>query len=241
MSKVINEEDVKRFKETINKEKDFLGKRLTKETNIETYVQALYLGYLDASRTFSGQKKVTKQDDAINQVAQIMQNYINGETNDFDSIFDNACDALCNEYKMNFGQAQKIINMAFKYLYCIADGELKERFDKCHMPLDGIMLEWIRRNRNITDDNGNKLKKAEAWSKLPKGDVNEARSYMYYKEYVDRYCKKEDKSPLQLDFENWVTMSQTLSAENYLKSFTEAERKDKKHIELLNKLLQNSK
>lgn len=239
MSKVINEKDVERFKETINKEKDFLDKTLTEKTNIEAYVQALYLGYLDASRTFGGQKKVTKKDDAIKQVAQIMQNYINDETNDFDSIFDEACDALCNKYEMNFGQAQKIINMAFKYLYCIADGVLKKRFDNCHMPLDGIMLEWIR--RNITDDNGNKLKKAEAWSKLPKGEKDEAGSYMYYKKHVDSYCKKEDKSPLQLDFENWVTMSQTLSAEDYLKSFTEAERKDNKHIELLNKLLQNSK
>ena len=59
MSKVINEKDVERFKKTINKEKDFLAKSLTKETKIETYVQALYLGYLDASRTFGGQKKVT--------------------------------------------------------------------------------------------------------------------------------------------------------------------------------------
>ena len=76
---------------------------------------------------------------------------------------------------------------------------------------------------------------------MPKGEKDEAGSYMYYKKHVDSYCYENDKSPLQLDFENWVTMSQTLSAEDYLKSFTEAERKDKKHIELLNKLLQNSK
>ena len=80
MSKVINKKDVERFKETINKEKDFLTKPLTKETDIETYVQALYLGYLDASRTFGGQEKVTKKDDAIEQVAEKMQNYINGST-----------------------------------------------------------------------------------------------------------------------------------------------------------------
>ena len=239
MIKDINEEDVERFKETINKEKDFLDKTLTEKPNIEAYVQALYLGYLDASRTFGGQKKVTKKGGAIEQVAEKMQNYINGGNNDFDSIFYEACGTLCINYEMSFGQAQKIINMAFKYLYCIADGELKERFDKCHMPLDGIMLEWIR--RNITDDNGNKLKKAEAWSKLPKGEKDEAGSYMYYKKHIDSYCYENDKSPLQLDFENWVTMSQTLSAEDYLKSFTEAERKDNKHIELLNKLLQNSK
>lgn len=97
MSKVINEKDVKRFKETINKEKDFLDKRLTKKTNIETYIQALYLGYLDASRTFGGQKKVTKKDDAIEQVAKKMKNYINGRNKDFDSFFYKACDALCKK------------------------------------------------------------------------------------------------------------------------------------------------
>ena len=51
---------------------------------------------------------------------------------------------------MKYGQAQKIVNMAFKYMYCVWYGkkEYKEYLEKCevcHMPLDSFSLEWINR------------------------------------------------------------------------------------------------
>lgn len=225
---------VDRFKATINKEKDFLGKKLSKVSDTEIYIQAIYLGYLDASRTFVGQDKVNKGQNTVEEIANSMKHYIDGLCNDFDSMFYGVCQKLCDKYNMKFGQAQKIINMACKYLFCVADEEIKDRFDKCHMPLDGIMLEWI--HRNIKDENNKYLKKASTWSKLDEGEDNTVCTYRYYKRYVEKYCKDNGKTPLQLDFENWIAMTQILAAENYIKTFTKDEFKQNKHITMLEKI-----
>ena len=66
---------------------------------------------------------------------------------------------------------KKIINMAFKYLYCICDrcggGEkYKKKFDKCHMPLDSFSLEWFKRKFK-EDDFSNAESYPENYKKLP--------------------------------------------------------------------------
>lgn len=229
-SKIIADEYVNRFKEIVKKEKDFLDIRLTKDSNVGVYQQAIYLGYLDAARTFSNQKRLSKKDESVTKVAATMKTYVDND-GDFDKHFYKICRDLCSDYEMKFGQAQKIINMAYKYLYCIADEELKNNFCNCHMPLDGIMLEWI--HRNITDGDGKKLKKADAWSTMAVGDDNTPCTYKYYKKHIDAYCEQKDKTPLQLDFENWVVMSQTIAMEDYLKTFTIKELEQGKQITLL--------
>lgn len=60
--------------------------------------------------------------------------------------------------------------MALKYLYCLVELsvdkpyyslDLQKKFSLCHMPLDSIMLEWIRRKEpNV------KKKKIGAWSNM---------------------------------------------------------------------------
>ena len=83
--------EVERFKKTIKKGKDILDKSLTKDTTIEVYAQAIFLGYLDASRTFKGQRKVKIDDLEIGIIAEEMKAYIDGNEKDFDSIFFKAC------------------------------------------------------------------------------------------------------------------------------------------------------
>jgi hypothetical protein len=40
--------------------------------------------------------------------------------------------------------AQKIVNMAFKYLYCFDDANIYyNKFADCHMPLDRFTLKWF--------------------------------------------------------------------------------------------------
>ncbi len=232
-------DNIERFKKTIKNEKDFLEKELSKESDISVYVQAIYLGYLDIARSFSGQTKVKKDDQTIKDIAEKMKNYIDGNENDFNNNFYAVCDVLCDEdtYKMKFGQAQKIINMAYKYLYCIANDELKNRFDNCHLPLDSVMLEWIYRNIKTADNN--KLKKVDTLSKMDWGNEKEKGSYDYYKTYINNYCKDNKKTPLQLDFEHWVTVSQELAAKSYLSKFTKDEREKKIHLEILNKIIKD--
>ena len=48
------------------------------------------------------------------------------------------------KYDARYGQAQKVINMAFKYLYCCEGAEkYNSKFADCHMPLDQFTLAWF--------------------------------------------------------------------------------------------------
>lgn len=56
-----------------------------------------------------------------------------------------------------FGKAQKLINMTFKYLYCLLP-EKKQWFTYCHMPLDRYTMNWYYENsqdrpKNVTWSN----------------------------------------------------------------------------------------
>ena len=48
---------------------------------------------------------------------------------------------------VQYGKAQKIVNMTMKGLYCLKDAEKKNRyFEHCHIALDSFTLEWIQRS-----------------------------------------------------------------------------------------------
>ena len=57
-----------------------------------------------------------------------------------------------NHYNARYGQAQKVVNMALKYLYCCdnIDEQTRIKFDPCHMPLDQYTLAWyFLQGRNL--------------------------------------------------------------------------------------------
>lgn len=155
-------------------------KKVDNWNDIELYIDALYQGYLDACRTIhwktdesvdllkqkkdwdkkSSHKNSEKKDnpgrEPLKKTAKEIMNYL--ESSKPDAIFEHKkwCNELRDEYEnyvkggIIYGQAQKIINMAFKYLYCIYDvnGRLKnkkEKFNGCHMPLDSFSLEWFKK------------------------------------------------------------------------------------------------
>ena len=59
-----------------------------------------------------------------------------------------------------YGQAQKVVNMALKYLFCCEDADL-DIFQYCHMPLDGLILNWCKKEFKISVNSDK-----DAWSKL---------------------------------------------------------------------------
>lgn len=69
---------------------------------------------------------------------------------DFDKIHSKFCGDFLTELNkiftsapQEFGKAQKVINMAFKYLYCFDDAPLyPDHFKHCHMPIDSYTLNW---------------------------------------------------------------------------------------------------
>lgn len=113
------------------------------------------------------------------------------------------CEEFLNKFNENilkgkyrpiqFGKAQKIVNMAFKYLRCFDDAdEYLPFFVHCHMPIDSYMIEWYNKN-----DVGNGEKILCAWS-------NFSKSYYYdIQTQIKCYCEKNHQTPLETDFIEW--------------------------------------
>lgn len=219
----INANYVEEFKKTITKGdfKQYLELVLNRETSLEVYCAAIYQGYLDACRTFKGEY-LKKDDERIKALATQLKNYLDNNSEEFNH--NKYCKILMEDNRMSFGQAQKIVNMTFKYLFCLVELsvempyyslELQRKFYSCHMPLDRIMLEWLRRK----DENIEKTK-IGVWSNMcdSENDLDEFNHYTYsfYQKIVNMICEKEKKTPLQLDFENWKEMKLILAAEEFL-------------------------
>ena len=125
------------------------------KNDIELFKNAVWQGYLDASRTFHGIEGTDKNQGAFLKLAKSIQAYFND-----DKPFDHNswCNSFIadiekyNHYNARYGQAQKVVNMAFKYLYCCdnIDEQTRIKFDPCHMPLDQYTLAWyFLQGRNL--------------------------------------------------------------------------------------------
>lgn len=77
---------------------------------------------------------------------------------EFDKWHNKACDAVLevlqrfytnNDYlktPVQYGKAQKIVNMTMKGMYCLKGADAYEKhFKFCHMALDSFTLEWFKR------------------------------------------------------------------------------------------------
>ena len=96
-----------------------------------------------------------------------------------------------------FGKAQKIVNMSFKYLYCMSWGKMRvSKFTFCHMPLDSYTLNWFYRTEK---ENGTKISKKETWSNLTPEQYYSIADKI--KSYVD--TQFSGLSPLEAEFIIW--------------------------------------
>lgn len=231
------------------------------------YTEALYQGYLDACRTFKWEKDGKNNKSYIRgifeekEIVKCMKDYLNeGEKEDFDEVHKELCGNLikkCERTNMTYGQAQKIINMAFKYLYCCKhDSVMEERFKACHMPLDSFSLEWFKRkfkekkfsnpdsySKNSKElpeclftKRGEKKLKAESigsWSSMQtwkEGCEKQEYPYEFYAYVIKQYCEENLITPLQLDFIVWSKMQKIMAAESFIKTFKDDDEVDKELI-----------
>ena len=126
---------------------------------------------------------------------------------------------------LQYGKAQKIVNMTFKNIYCLRDAESKEDYFKyCHMPLDSLTLEWFYRKVKPANRK-KKYTRAEipAWSKLCY-ESEESASKLSYKSiqkdirehFESRNKKSNDEykwTPLTAEFVIWPQIQLELAAE----------------------------
>ena len=96
------------------------------------------------------------------------------------------------ETKISYGKAQKIVNMAFKYILCCDEKqEFKAIYEKCHMPIDSYILSWYNNKVRFKYKEG---KFNESWSNLSDDDYKKIQDNI--KEYLEdektnKYLPKE--------------------------------------------------
>lgn len=168
MDRSVFESTKKLFFDSINKGDLSKSKQQNRKFCEDVYYFAVYQGYLDAKRTFKGVSKIgDKKEDAFKELAGKIENYFEETFQDDQDYFDQKHNEMCKSlidsfkksgYIITYGQAQKIVNMAFKYLYCCEDAEKrKDYFKYCHMALDTYTLNWYNRKTG---------KNIKEWSKL---------------------------------------------------------------------------
>lgn len=186
---------------------------VTNPTDILEY--AVNKAYIDMQlRTIKGHK-ISLTDALRNDLAKKFCKYFNDPApsteSDFDKIHLDFCDffltglnGIFTSTPQEFGKAQKVINMAFKYLYCFDDAtSYLPHFTYCHMPIDSYTLNWCF-------DNGLYDKKSDIpnWSTLNKQD--------YYDLCKDIRTKL--KSPLIEEFVIWPDEKAKANEINFIKT-----------------------
>lgn len=184
-------------------EKDFSDREL--------YVAAVKLAYLDAARTFSGiDKAFLGSDNPFSKTVDAFSSYFKSQQKEeeFNKVHDSLCKSVQEDfekfgYRATYGQAQKIVNMTFKYLYCAPKRNAEYNcFMHCHMTLDSYILSWFRRtvleeyNKNEKDAGRSCIKKEHynkvKWSALENsGDQETPLSYIWIQSKIAAYLISE--------------------------------------------------
>lgn len=159
---------IKRFYETELKERD---KHVDDEYSI-----AVKKAYKDTQRVLHGIGKCDiGKNKALDAIINKLRDYIeNADMPDFEKEHNELCKLWANNLDLKedhreYGKAQKIINMSFKYLYTMFYVENKgdkrlEKFDNCHFTLDSYTLRWL--NGCKLDGKPKCLNSKTSWSTL---------------------------------------------------------------------------
>lgn len=177
--------------------------------------------------------------DARQQIKNLLKDYIDSILNtDVDNApigfnmlaenVKNAVNDLIKEAKITgaeftFGNAQKLINMTAKYMFIATyDNEtLRKRFERCHCPMDGIMIEKIITMLENRDDIRSKfgLRKRDwktelrtpTWSNIDKPEEGYDRfqsivnSLRDDKSTLEKFGAHKPLSRLEFDYFVWTT------------------------------------
>lgn len=192
---------------------------------------AVDLAYRDAQRTMN---KIDNKmrDSAKKAVSNAIKAYLKEKPSpktkgDFDEKHKNICNKWCKAFEKdgkltehgNYGKAQKIVNMAFKYLYCYYSDkneiEKNDYFKYCHFTLDSFTLKWL--NGCGGDNKPKFLNSNLKWSSgfipnfMAEKNIYVCENYEsiqnYARERVNDVFKKEGWTALQAEFFIWDSVA----------------------------------
>lgn len=229
---------VEEFKKNIKNEKLKELKSIQDKGTIEVAVE---LAYDDAKRTMTGiGAHKDERKEAQGEIVEKLHSYFALSTapdcNKFDELHKEMCELWHKRFEDidnlgTYGKAQKIVNMAFKYLYCCEDANTKEEYFKyCHVALDSYTLEWFFREAGNKTDKIVK-KYISSWSSIKEyGDNTSKETYHLYvdgkdKEYYtymfyQKNFRVKYSTPFKEEFVKWQYYKEKLIAEDFLQSLS---------------------
>lgn len=125
---------------------EYIVEKSSKYENI--YQCAVAQAWLDACRHVEIKNNRRKLEETRIKISESLRIYFAGKAKNkdaFDNWYDSLLCSTTTNTPLNVGQAQKLINMSFKYLMCCEDIRQNKlaHFTWCHMPLDSVTLDWI--------------------------------------------------------------------------------------------------
>lgn len=124
---------------------------------------------------------------------------------DFNEWHNNICKSA--DYGMRYGVWQKLINMAFKYLYCVKDlfPEYENVWSQCHCPIDSVIAGQLYKQLKLLglpEDELELSRKIYLSNKITWNYISEI-DYKKFQNQVLTICKQQNITPLQFDFKYW--------------------------------------
>ena len=166
---------------------------------------AMAKAYRDLMRTIRGFASHINNTRIKKNARACIKEYINKTINasitsqkQFDQIHRETCEMLIDKFEDQYftiGQAQKWINMTFKYLHLLEYEAIENIYEYCHIPIDNYML-------NITN-----YRMSKTWSKLNNYD-----EYIQYQEWFRN--KYNNEIPLDVEFHLWIEEAKNKSNKN---------------------------
>lgn len=182
-----------------------------KENKIDIEL-AIKKAYTDSQpRTIKDHGKIKNKKDIFDKLYIIMsKEKIFDSKNEFENqeefneMHHRICKEFLDEYnniltshgcdEQQYGKAQKIVNMTFKYLSCYKDADnYSNIFRYCHMALDSYTLGWFSNKvlDNSYKDNNELKKKINAWTKLEYDELSEG-TYGWIQEKIRGFANTDE-------------------------------------------------
>ena len=159
-----------------------------------------YLAVLDATKRVSKAEEkeaLLKKPEIKTAILTYAENVINNNGNpDFYCTLERI--KKISENKLSFGKIQKLINMTMKYLYSqfYYIPECRERFKKCHAPMDRKMLHFVYVKYKELFEEYPGFSRDLSWSKM-----TERKIYDNYQNAIRRIIENENKDLLPIEFD----------------------------------------
>ena len=203
-------------KEIITVDKDILDyfKVVYFGTNPDRLEAAVFRAYRDFNRTLRlGALDSNERSELRKQVTIILKEEISKLNDDkhmtqdrFDAWHRQTCDMIKRPYEsseivFSYGQAQKWLNMTFKYLYILGYYSFDSVFGFCHIPIDKYVFQIAKKEFGIPIP-------TESWSNWTDYDGQ----YMDYQKKLRFRIK--DYEPLRWELKYWISEARLFENKN---------------------------